>query len=49
MTPPNMKIGLFSWISAVGKMNDDEIHRAVGMDHYVLLRFVKFGMALTGV
>lgn len=39
--------GLFSWVWAAAKINDAETLRLVGMDHYVLLRFVKFGMNLT--
>ena len=39
--------GMFSWMSSIGKINDAELHRMVGMDHYVLLRHCLFGFNLT--
>lgn len=41
--------GLFSWIPAVARINDEDTLRLVGMDHYVLIRFMLFGMKLTGL
>lgn len=41
--------GWFSWIKAVRKIDDDELHRMVGMDHYVLIRHCLFGFKLTAM
>ena len=38
---------MFAWVSSIGKIKDAELHRMVGMDHYVLLRHCLFGFNLT--
>ena len=41
------RAGLFSWLSSIGKVDDSNLLRMVGMDHYVLLRHCLLGVKIT--
>ncbi|CAM9836918.1 unnamed protein product, partial [Scytosiphon promiscuus] len=46
-TPAEPSLAPFSWLSAIGSVDDDALLRMVGMDHYVLLRHCLLGFKLT--
>jgi hypothetical protein len=48
-TPKSPTLSLFSWISDINSVSDDETLKMVGLDAFMLLRFLRFCGMVCGI